>query len=73
MAQTKAEGLEGESRDLIRADFHGRCRYTQEFRREAVAAFERSGLSGIQFARQCGVKYSTFAYWVKVCVTLSTA
>jgi hypothetical protein len=33
-------------------------------RREALLEeFERSGLSGAQFARTVGLKYQTFAYW----------
>lgn len=35
-------------------------------RREALLdEFERSGLSGVQFARRAGVKYPTFAAWVR--------
>ena len=34
-------------------------------RREALLdEFERSGLSGVQFAQRAGVKYPTFAAWV---------
>jgi hypothetical protein len=33
-------------------------------RREALLdEFEKSGLSGAQFARTVGIKYQTFAYW----------
>jgi transposase len=35
-------------------------------RREALLAeFERSGLSGKQFAQLSGIKYSTFQYWLQ--------
>ena len=35
-------------------------------RREALLdEFERSGLSGVQFARRAGLKYPTFAAWVQ--------
>ena len=35
-------------------------------RRETLLAeFDRSGLSGKQFARLSGIKYSTFAYWLQ--------
>lgn len=35
-------------------------------RREALLdEFERSGLSGVQFARRAGLKYPTFAAWVR--------
>lgn len=65
MTPTKAAPLGEEENSLIRIDSHGHCRYTEEFRRVTVAGFERSGLSGIRFARQCGVKYTTFCYWVR--------
>lgn len=32
-------------------------------RAKVLAAFERSGLSGAAFARQQGIKYSTFCAW----------
>lgn len=51
--------------DIIKADARGRTRYTEEYKREVLDAFEQSGLSGIQFAKRCGVKYPTFASWVK--------
>jgi len=50
---------------IIKSDTRGRNRYTAEFKREVLDAFEQSGLSGMQFAEQCGVKYPTFASWVK--------
>jgi len=51
--------------EIIKADARGRMRYTAEFRQEVLEAFERSGMSAAGFARQCGVKYQTFAGWVK--------
>jgi transposase-like protein len=51
--------------DIIKADARGRTRYTEEYKREVLDAFEQSGLSGMQFAKRCGVKYPTFASWVK--------
>lgn len=50
---------------IIKADARGRMRYTAQFREEAIAAFERSGMSAAGFAERCGVKYQTFAGWVK--------
>lgn len=50
---------------IIKADARGRMRYTAQFREEALAAFERSGMSAAGFAERCGVKYQTFAGWVK--------
>ena len=49
---------------IIKSDRSGRVRYTDEFKREVLAAYESSSLSGPDFARQCGVKYPTLAAWV---------
>jgi transposase-like protein len=49
---------------LVKSDCLGRRQYGAEYRREAVAAFARSGQSAKGFAGQLGVKYSTFASWV---------
>ena len=50
---------------IVKADTRGRTRYSEDYRQEVLDAFEQSGLSGMEFARQCGVKYSTFASWIK--------
>lgn len=49
---------------IVKADRTGRTRYTDQYKAEVVEAFAGSGLSGPAFARQCGVKYPTFASWV---------
>jgi hypothetical protein len=49
---------------LIKRDRTGRHQYTQQYRQEVIAAYEASGMSGAAFARQCGIKYPTFASWV---------
>jgi transposase len=49
---------------IIKSDRTGRTRYTAEYKREVIDAFEPSGLSGPAFARQCGIKYPTFAAWL---------
>jgi len=49
---------------IVKADRVGRTRYTDQYKAEVVEAFASSGLSGPAFARQCGVKYPTFASWV---------
>lgn len=49
---------------IVKADRAGRTRYTDQYKAEVVEAFAASGLSGPAFARQCGVKYPTFASWV---------
>ena len=52
------------STSIVKADRSGRTRYTDQYKAEVVEAFADSGLSGPAFARQCGVKYPTFASWV---------
>lgn len=48
---------------ILRTDARGRV-FTPIERREALLAeYARSGLSGKEFARLAGVKYSTFQYW----------
>jgi len=60
MAKLQEEG----TTSIVKTDRAGRTRYTAEYKAEVVAAFAGSGLSGPEFARQCGVKYPTFAAWV---------
>ena len=49
---------------LIKRDRTGRHQYTQAYKSEVIAAYGASGMSGAAFARQCGIKYPTFASWV---------
>lgn len=49
---------------IIKSDHSGRTRYTAQYKQEVVAAFESSSLSAPVFARQCGIKYPTFAAWI---------
>lgn len=53
-----------ESTSIIKSDRLGRTHYSDQYKQEVLAAFEASSLSGPAFARQCGIKYSTFAAWV---------
>lgn len=52
------EGLEP-----LKTDTLGRVRTPAAKRAEILAAFERSGMSGAEFAALIGVKYPTFASW----------
>jgi len=45
---------------IIKSDRTGRTRYTAQYKREVLDAFEASSLSAPAFAMQCGVKYPTF-------------
>jgi transposase-like protein len=49
--------------EIIPTDSKGRVRVSRERREELLDEFEKSGLSGAQFARTVGLKYQTFAYW----------
>jgi hypothetical protein len=49
---------------IVKSDQTGRTRYTPEYKREVLAAFESSSLSAPLFARQCGIKYPTLAAWI---------
>jgi transposase-like protein len=49
---------------IIKSDRGGRTRYTPQYKQEVVAAFGSSSLSAPAFARQCGIKYPTFAAWI---------
>ena len=49
---------------IVKSDRTGRTRYTPEYKREVLAAFESSSLSASVFARQCGIKYPTLATWI---------
>ena len=46
---------------IVKSDQTGRTRYTPQYKREVLAAFESSSLSAPVFARQCGIKYPTLA------------
>lgn len=50
---------------ILKQDMLGRVRVPAQRRREMVADFRRSGLSGAQFARLAGIKYPTLMAWVK--------
>ena len=49
---------------IIETDRLGRTHYSADYKAQVLHAFESSSLSGPAFAKQCGVKYSTFAAWV---------
>jgi hypothetical protein len=56
--------LSTESSAIIRTGADGRQRYDEDYKRQVLGAFDRSGMSGKAFAEQCGVKYPTFASWL---------
>jgi hypothetical protein len=50
---------------ILRKDSIGRVVVTRERRAGLLEEFDRSGMSGAQFAKWAGIKYQTFAYWVQ--------
>ncbi len=50
---------------LLKIDAKGRVWTPAEKREEILREFDRSGASGVEFARLIGVKYPTFAGWLR--------
>ena len=51
--------------ELLKRDALGRVRTPAAKRGEILDEFERSGVSGAEFAALAGIKYQTFASWVQ--------
>ena len=49
---------------IVKSDRAGRIRYSAQYKQEVLASFASSSLSAPVFARQCGIKYPTFAAWL---------
>jgi hypothetical protein len=50
---------------LLKTDALGRMRTPAARREQLLDEFERSGASGVQFAKLTGLKYQTLATWVQ--------
>ena len=50
---------------ILKTDALGRVRMPADRREAILDAFEQSGMSGQAFAKQLGIKYTTFATWVQ--------
>ena len=50
---------------LLKSDSVGRVQTPVEKRAEILREFDRSGASGVEFAKHIGVKYPTFAGWLR--------
>jgi hypothetical protein len=48
-----------------RLDSRGQLRLSRKKREALLAEFDQSELSGSKFAKQEGIKYTTFAYWLQ--------
>lgn len=51
--------------EVLKQDTRGRVRVSAQRREALLDEFEKSGASGMKFARLVGIKNSTFANWVK--------
>ena len=49
----------------IKTDQAGRLRLSDEHKTALLDAFESSGLSGVEFSKQHGLRYPTFISWVR--------
>jgi transposase-like protein len=52
--------------ELLKVDSRGRIRISPERRAALLEEFDRSGMSGARFAKHYGIKYTTFAYWIRM-------
>lgn len=52
-----------ESGQILNADKLGRVQVPAEGRESLLEEFERSGMTGVEFAEHHGIKYQTFASW----------
>ena len=50
---------------ILKTDVLGRVRMPADRREAILDAFEQSGMSGQAFAKQVGIKYTTFATWIQ--------
>lgn len=53
----------GNNEGLIKTDRIGRIHVKAEHREALLDKFEQCGMSGLQFAKLHGIKYTTFANW----------
>lgn len=51
--------------EILKTDALGRVTLPKEKREALLEEFARSGLSGQKFAKHYGIKYSTFASWIR--------
>jgi len=54
-----------EESDILKTDVLGRVTIPKAKREEMLNTFERSSMSGVQFARTHGIAVTTFASWIQ--------
>jgi hypothetical protein len=50
---------------ILSQDLRGRVLVPRERRELLLEEYDRSGMSGVRFAKYVGIKYTTLAYWLK--------
>ena len=50
---------------ILSQDAQGRVLVSRERREWLLEEYDRSGMSGVKFAKYVGIKYSTLAYWLQ--------
>ena len=61
MTRTTTEPVD----QILIQDSRGRVRTPRERREALIEEYERSGMSGIAFAKEHGIKYTTLASWIQ--------
>jgi len=61
MTRTTTEPVD----QILIQDSRGRVRTPRERREALLEEYERSGMSGIAFAKEHGIKYTTLASWIQ--------
>jgi len=56
---------EEQAGQILSQDVRGRVLVTRERRESLLEEYDRSGMSGVRFAKYVGIKYTTLAYWLK--------
>lgn len=52
--------------ELLKLDSRGHVLISPERRAALLEEFDRSGMTGAGFARHYGIKYTTFAHWIRM-------
>jgi hypothetical protein len=56
---------EEQAGQILSQDARGHVLVTPERRQSLLEEYDRSGMSGVRFAKYVGIKYTTLAYWLK--------
>lgn len=64
MTSSTESGVEP-THELLKVDSRGRVKISSERQAILLKEFDRSGMTGAGFARHQGIKYTTFAYWIR--------